>query len=190
MTKPENTTVTNLDPISKESLLRLSESIVDQIDIIESADEQTELHKVHKASKKLHHIGDELLDLRQVAQGDDLTYINFMLGSVCYQLGYLEKSKEAYEAALIDWPDHVGLLNEYFLALTDLGDLPKAYEVILLSIKHGGETPDVLQNMATVLARMGRIAEAKAVLFNCMSKFPDDIQSQQLLAELDNNFTP
>lgn len=190
MTNPEKITVGIFDPIKKETLLSLSEAIVDQIEIIESADEQTELHKVHKASKKLHHIGDDLLNLRQIANGDDLTFINFMLGSVCYQLGYLEKSREAYEQALTAWPDHVGLLNEYFLTLTDLGDLPKAHEVIQLSIKHGGETPDVLQNMATVLARMNRIAEAKAVLFNCMSKFPDDLQSQQLLAELDKNHTP
>jgi tetratricopeptide (TPR) repeat protein len=172
----------------KSRLIELSEKIVDLIEVMETADEQTELYKIHRASKELHHIGDELLDFRITSSGDDQAYIHFMLGSVCFQLGYLEKAAESYAEALKLWPDHVGLLNEYFLVLVDLQRYHDAYDIIQVSIKSGGETPDVLQNMATVLVKMNRVAEAKTVLFNCMAKFPKDLESQQLLAELDKQF--
>jgi tetratricopeptide (TPR) repeat protein len=173
----------------KSQLIDLSDSIVDLIELMETSDEQTELHKIHRASKELHHLGDHLLEYRKQANGDDLAFILFMLGSVCYSLGYLEKAAEAYSDALKTWPDHVGLLNEYFLALVDLKQYSDAYEIIQKSIKYGGETPDVLQNMATVLVHLNRIAEAKSVLFNCMAKFPNDVESQRFLAELDKNYS-
>lgn len=172
----------------KSRLIDLSEKVVDLIEVMDTADEQTELHKVHKASKELHHIGDELLDLRSATTGDDHAFVQFMLGSVCFNLGYLEKAADSYSEALKVWPEHVGLLNEYFLALVDLKRYNLAYEIIQKSIKFGGETPDVLQNMATVLVHLNRVAEAKTVLFNCMAKFPNDVDSQLLLAELDNNY--
>lgn len=172
----------------KSRLIELSEKIVDLIEVMETADEQTELHKIHRASKELHHIGDELLSFRSGTSGDDHAYVHFMLGSVCFQLGYLEKAADSYSEALALWPEHVGLLNEYFLTLIDLERYSEAYEVIQKSIKFGGETPDVLQNMATVLVKLNRVPEAKAVLFNCMAKFPNDIESQQLLAELDKQY--
>lgn len=172
----------------KSRLIDLSEMIVDLIDVMETADDQTELHRIHKASKQLHHIGDELLDYRNQTTGDDHAFVQFMLGSVCSNLGYLEKAAESYAEALKLWPEHVGLLNEYFLVLVDLKRFHQAYEVIQKSIKFGGETPDVLQNMATVLVHLDRVAEAKAVLFNCMAKFPNDVDSQRFLAELDKNY--
>ncbi len=172
----------------KDTLLGISESIVDLIEILEESDPQTEARKIQKANKELHHIGDTLLDYQKTATEDDLAFVNFMMGSVCYQLGYLGKSCECYEAALAFWPEHVGLLNEYFLALTDLKKYDEAYEVIRKSILYGGETPDVLQNMATVLVHLNRIPEAKTVLFNCMAKFPNDEDSQRFLADIDQKF--
>lgn len=171
--------------IVKNRLLELSERIVDCIDTIENTDSQENPNKVKKASKELHHIGDELLIQKAEAENENLAFINFMLGSICYQLGYLEKAAESYQVALDFWPEHVGILNELFLTLIDLQKLEEAYLTIQLSIKYGGETPDVLQNMATVLVQMDRIPEAKAVLFNCISKFPNDHESQVLLNQLD-----
>jgi tetratricopeptide (TPR) repeat protein len=171
--------------IEKTNLLDLSEKIVDCIDLIEQTDSQENPNKVRKASKELHHIGDELLILKSSAVGADLAFINFMLGSVCYHLGYLEKAEASYREALVEWPDHVGILNELFLTLVDLKKFDDAYSIIQESIKIGGETPDVLQNMATVLVHLNRLPEAKAVLFNCISKFPNDHESQVFLNELD-----
>jgi tetratricopeptide (TPR) repeat protein len=169
----------------KNQLIELSERIVDCIETIENTDSQENPNKVKKASKELHHIGDELLLKKAEAEKENLAYINFMLGSVCYQLGYLEKAEESYREALEFWPEHVGILNELFLTLVDLQKFDEAYLTIQLSIKFGGETPDVLQNMATVLVQLDRIPEAKAVLFNCISKFPNDHESQVLLNQLD-----
>jgi tetratricopeptide (TPR) repeat protein len=169
----------------KNGLLELSERIVDCIETIENTDSHENPNKVRKASKELHHIGDELLIKKSGADGENLAYINFMLGSVCYQLGYLEKAEESYKEALTFWPEHVGILNELFLTLVDLQKFGEAYSIIQLSIKFGGETPDVLQNMATVLVQLNRLPEAKAVLFNCISKFPNDHESQVLLNQLD-----
>lgn len=178
-----------LQPVQyKDELIRLSEKIVDHIEAIENADDQIDAHKIREASRQLHHIGDALLDLRGKCSGDDLAFIHFMLGSVCYHLGYLDKSRESFELALSTWSDHVGLLNEYFFVLYDLEDFEEAYKIVQRSIKHGGETPVVLQNMATVLVRLDRIAEAKTVLFNCIAKFPNDTDSQLLLKELDTNY--
>jgi tetratricopeptide (TPR) repeat protein len=172
----------------KSRLIELSEKIVDLIDVMETADDQTELDKVHKASKELHHIGDELLGYTSSTSNDDHAFVQFMLGSVCLGLGYLEKAADSYSEALTLWPEHVGLLNEYFVVLVDLERYHLALEIIQKSIKFGGETPVVLQNMATVLVHLNRIAEAKTVLFNCMSKFPGDTESQLFLAELDKNY--
>jgi len=171
--------------VEKSKLINISERIVDFIDSIEQTDPQENPNKIRKASKELHHIGDELLIQKSSAAGADLAFINFMLGSVCYQLGYLEKAEESYREALLQWPDHVGILNELFLTLVDMKKFADAYSVIQDSIKIGGETPDVLQNMASVLVHLNRLPEAKAVLFNCISKFPNDQESQDFLNQLD-----
>jgi tetratricopeptide (TPR) repeat protein len=170
----------------KENLLKLSEQIVDAGEMLEDADPQTQPQRIRKASKQLRHIGDELLRLEHVCSGDDLAFTRFMLGSVCQYLGYHEKAEEAYRAALTHWPDHVGLINELFLTLIDLKKYDEALETIEKSLRVGGETPDVLQNMATTLVHLNRIPEAKTVLFNCISKFPSDADSAKLLRELDD----
>lgn len=175
-------------PTLKTRLIQLSELIVDAIEILETTDSQTEPNKIRKASRELHHIGDELLSKKLECKDDDLAFVHFMLGSVCYHLGYVEKAAESYAEALKIWPDHVGLLNEFFLALVDLEKFNEAYDIIQKSLQFGGETPAVLQNMATVLVHLKRVPEAKAVLFNCIAKFPNDKESQILLYELDQKY--
>lgn len=169
----------------KEHLLKLSESIVDLGETLESADPQTEANKIRKATTALRHLGDDLLRLEKETSGDDQAFVRFMLGSVCQLLDYHEKAVEMYRKALRVWPDHVGLLNELFLSLDALEQYEDARIVIERSIKIGGETPDVLQNFATILVKLNRVAEAKTVLFNCISKFPDDADSHRFLRELD-----
>jgi tetratricopeptide (TPR) repeat protein len=169
----------------KSLLLPISEEIVDIGEVMENTDPDTDPVTIRKTVKRLRVIGDELLGYEGQCTGDDLAYVRFMLGSVCQMLGYHDQAAEAYRLALEHWPDHVGLLNELFLSLHTLGEYEQAYEMITRSIKAGGETPDMLQNMAAVLVLMDRIGEAKAVLFNCISKFPDDAESQAMLKELD-----
>lgn len=172
-------------PELKETLLELSEKIVDLNELMESADPQTEPHKIKKASTGLRHIGDDLLRYEKETSGEDQAYVRFMLGSVCQLLDYHEKAVEMYRKALKVWPEHVGLLNELFISLDALELHEDAKIIIERSIRIGGETPDVLQNFAATLVKLDRIAEAKTVLFNCISKFPDDIESQRFLRELD-----
>ncbi|MCH8495368.1 MAG: hypothetical protein LAT57_07015 [Balneolales bacterium] len=169
----------------KQNLIEISEKIVDLGEVLEQADPQTQPQKIRKATKSLRHIGDDLLGLEKVCIGDDLAFVRFMLGSVCQMLDYHEKAEELYLQALAHWPDHVGIINELFLSQIAMNKHEDALETIQRSIKTGGETPDVLQNFATTLVHLNRIAEAKTVLFNCMAKFPDDSESQLLLRELD-----
>jgi len=169
----------------KDTLLSISEKIVDLGENLEAADPQTEPHKIRKATTALRHLGDELLGYEKETSGEDQAYVRFMLGSVCQMLDYHEKAVDMYRKALKVWPDHVGLLNELFVSLDALKHYEDARIVIERSIKIGGETPDVLQNFATILVKLNRIAEAKTVLFNCISKFPDDVDSHRFLNELD-----
>lgn len=169
----------------KRNLLAISEEIVDSGEMLEDADPQTQPQKIRKATRNLRKIGDELLRYEQVCSGDDLAFVQFMLGSVCQFLGYHEKAEESYKSALKQWPEHVGLLNELFITLNELQKYDEALDIIQKSIKLGGETPDVLQNMAVTLVHLNRLPEAKTVLFNCISKFPDDIEAARLLRDLD-----
>lgn len=169
----------------KEHLLQLSEKIVDLGEVLEETDEQLEPQTIRKATQELRKIGDTLLDLETSTQGDDQAYVQFMLGSVCQLLRYHVNAVEAYHKALHHWPDHVGIINELFHSQIELGAYEDALATIKRSMATGGETPDILQNMAITLVHLDRIAEAKTVLFNCISKFPDDAESNRLLRELD-----
>jgi tetratricopeptide (TPR) repeat protein len=175
----------NKEETFKSLLLSISEEIVDIGEVMDATDPDTDPVTIRKSVKRLREIGDELLGLEHDCTGDDLAYVRFMLGSVCQMLGYHDQAADAYYLALERWPDHVGILNELFISLHALGDYEEAYEIINRSIKAGGETPDVLQNLAAVLVLRDRPGEAKAVLFNCISKFPEDAESQAMLKELD-----
>ncbi len=169
----------------KPQLLRLSEEIVslsDRMDEIEFEESGSERYKI---ISRLKAIGDELVGILEKAQGDDLAFTHFALGSVCALLGYFKKAEEAYDAALDHWPDHVGILNEAYDVLIELGKFEKAKNFIERSMKHGGETPDVLYNYASLISHMGRIDEARITLINALARFPNDRGMKALLQELD-----
>ncbi len=169
----------------KPILIALSDKIVDLSVRIESDESAIEDIDRKEARAELRKIGDELVGFLPHAEGEDRAFLHFMLGSLCSALALWEKADLAYSEARRVWPDHVGLLNEHFYCLMQLDKFFDALGAIELSIRHGGETPDVLQNKATALVHLNRIPEAKAVMFSCIAKFPNDAESAQFLKELD-----
>lgn len=169
----------------KPILIALSDKIVDLSERIESDDAGIEDIDRKEARAELRKIGDELVGFLPRAQGEDRAFLHFMLGSLCSTLDLWEKADVAYAEARRTWPDHVGLLNEHFYCLMQLDRFADALVAIEASIRHGGETPDVLQNKATVLVHLDRLPEAKAVMFSCIAKFPNDAESARFLRELD-----
>lgn len=170
----------------KSALLNLSEEIVELSDQLDELEFEEESSRRFGVFKRLREIGDELVSRRPEAKGDDLAYLNFALGSVCTLLEYYAKAEEAYDAALKHWPDHVGLLNEATDVLIELGKHKKAKRYIERSMKHGGETPDILYNYAALTSHMGDIDEARIILINALARFPNDSGCKALLEELDS----
>ena len=169
----------------KAELVGKSEELVDLIEGFEEGIRENDEEVCRKISHQLDQVGFYLVDLIPKLAGDDLAYAQFMMGSLCSVLRMWAQAEEAYSQALGHWPDHVGLLNEYFICLMELERYEEALNVVKRSITHGGETPDVLQNKAAVLAHLGKTNEAKMVLINSSAKFPDDIETREMLAELD-----
>ncbi len=178
-------TAERLDPL-KPRLLTLSEEIVDLSERLEQAEAGSDDRKAHHCVKRLRSIGDELVDCLEHAGGDDLAFARFMMGSVCSLLGFWEQAESSYRAALETWPDHVGLLNELFDALVAQRKYAEAETVIRQSIRHGGETPLILRNLAAVLVYLKRINEARIVMINCTARFPGDEESRTFLKQLDS----
>ncbi|TVQ71990.1 MAG: hypothetical protein EA363_05220 [Balneolaceae bacterium] len=169
----------------KPRLLALSEEIVDLSDRLEEAEAANEDREAHHCVKRLRSIGDELVDCLEQAAGDDLAFARFMMGSVCSLLGFWEQAESSYRGALETWPDHVGLLNELFDALVAQRKYAEAETVIRQSIRHGGETPLILRNLAAVLVHLKRINEARIMMINCTARFPDDVEGRAFLKQLD-----
>ncbi len=169
----------------KPILIALSDKIVDLSERIESDNAGIEDIDRKEARVELRKIGDELVGFLPHAQGEDRAFLHFMLGSLCSTLALWEKADVAYAEARRTWPDHVGLLNEHFYCLMQLDRYADALAAIEASIRHGGETPDVLQNKSTVLVHLDRLPEAKTVMFSCIAKFPNDAESARFLRELD-----
>jgi tetratricopeptide (TPR) repeat protein len=170
----------------KPVLLALSERVVDLGERIERENpDQSDAGRA-LARLDLKSIGDTLVGLIPDAHGDDRAYLHFMLGSVCTYLELWDKADHAYAQAVLHWPDHVGLRNEHYYALMKLERYDRALEAVEASIRHGGETPDVLRNHAVALAYLNRLGEAKAVMFRCIAKFPNDAGAAETLRELDH----
>ncbi len=169
----------------KKRLLELSEEIVDLSDSLDELEFESDFKKELEIRNRLHVIGDELAGIQEDFTGDDETFAHFALGSVCSLLKKWDKAEYAYKEALKHWPDHVGILNELFDCLVERRKLEEAREVIEKSIKHGGETPDVLYNFASLVSHMGNTDEAKVILINALARFPNDKGCKALLMELD-----
>lgn len=174
-------------PTDKQELLKLSEELVDISEYLDQAEELQDEKVYNKHYQRLRDIGELLVEAVEQVEGDDLAYARFMLGSVCNMLGYWAQAEEAYSLALRHWPDHVGLLNELFEAQMEQGKFAAAKETIQKSIRHGGETPVILQNYAAALIRLKELNQAKIVMINCVAKFPDDQQSRELLNHLEDS---
>ncbi len=169
----------------KKELIEESEYLVDLTEALDDAIEKNDEAASKEVIEKLDVFGSKLVQKLEMLEGDDKAYANFMLGSLCSTLRMWPQAEDAYKNALNHWPDHVGLLNELFISLVEQENYPEACEVIEKSIKHGGETPDVLQNYAVVLVRLDRMDEAKIQLINGMAKFPQDSGLQVLLNEIE-----
>lgn len=171
--------------ILKPILIALSDKIVDLSERIETDESGIDDIDRKEARAELRKIGDELVGFLPHAQGEDRAFLHFMLGSLCSTLSLWNKADVAYAEARSFWPDHVGLLNEHFYCLMQLDRFADALTAIESSIRHGGETPDVLQNKATALVHLNRISEATVVMISCIAKFPNDAESARFLRELD-----
>ena len=170
----------------KESLLALSEEIVDLSEKMDAADAEGDEKKLHQAVNELRAIGDQLVDYQEQTTGDDQAFCRFMMGSVCSLLGFWSQAESSYRKALQYWPEHVGLLNELFDALAAQRKYGEAESVIRRSIDHGGETPLIMRNLAAVLVHQKKLNEAKIVMLNCIAKFPDDEESRVFLKKLES----
>lgn len=169
----------------KEYLIERSEEMVDFIEELEQAIENNSEEESKQAVLKLNEVGNELVDLIPNLEGDDLAYGNFMMGSLCSTLRMWPEAAEAYEQALEKWPEHVGILNEYFVALYELKRFDEAVSTMKKSMEVGGETPDTIQNLAVAQVAAGKETEAKMTLFNGMAKYPDDNQLIHTMHQLD-----
>lgn len=174
------------DNTLKKQLLVMSEEVVDLSDQMQHADTQKDEQLRHHASERLRHLGGELLEVSAKARGDDLAFAQFVTGSVCSLLGYWQKAEESYRAALQHWPDHVGILNELFDALVVLKKYEEALVVVRSSMKHGGETPLLMRNHASVLVHLGRIAEARVELIKATARYPDNRECRSWLAMIEH----
>lgn len=173
----------------KPILIALSDKIVDLSEIIESDASDIDDIARKEARHTLRAIGDELVGFLSHAHEEDRAFLHFMLGSLCSTLAMWEKADVAYTEARTYWPDHVGLLNEHFYCLMQLDRFSDALAAIDESIRHGGETPDVLQNKATVLVHLDRVNEAKVLMISCLAKFPNDTEASRFMSELDTYTT-
>ncbi len=169
----------------KPILLEISERLVDLTDAVRGPEDAVTDARRHEIRMELRSIGDRLVGFLDHATGDDRTFLMFMLGSLSAALDLWDKADYAFAEARKDWPDHVGLLNEHYYTLIQLSRYPEALDTVEASIRIGGETPDLLQAKAIALAYMNRLAEAKAVMFTCIAKYPNDASSHETLAEID-----
>ncbi|TNE72949.1 hypothetical protein EP331_05790 [bacterium] len=172
-------------PEIKPYLIEKSEALVDLMEALEQAVEQNDEAKSTEIVKKLNDMGNELVELVINLKGDDQAYVNFMLGSLCSSLRMWPEAEDAYLQALKVWPDHVGILNELFAAQFELTKYDSAVETIKKSLEIGGETPDVLHNLAAATWQTGKKAEAKIIVMNAMAKYPQSHSFYELLNDMD-----
>lgn len=170
----------------KEQLLEVSERLVDLSEELETAVESEDEARYNKLHRELRDKGDFLVEVIEIAEGDDLAYAQFVMGSLCTMLGYWGQAEESYRKALTHWPDHIGILNELFDALVQQKKYAPAKEIIEQRIKYGGETPIILQNYAAIMVHLHKLDEAKIIMMNCIAKFPDDQESRNFLHQLEN----
>lgn len=171
----------------KPYLLEKSDYLVDLMEELESAVAENKEAESTATVKKLNDLGNELVELILNLEGDDKAYANFMLGSLCSSLRMWAEAADAYEQALVTWPDHVGILNELFVAQYEMGKYAEAEKTIKSSLQFGGETPEIVHNLAASTWQQGKKTEAKLILINAMAKYPNERSIVELLHEMDTS---
>lgn len=171
-------------PEIKPYLLQKSEHLVDLIDALENAVSRNDETDSTETVAKLNQLGNELVELLLNLTGDDRAFAHFMLGSLCSSLRMWSEAEDAFVHALEVWPDHVGILNELFAAQYELGKFDEAKETVQKSISFGGETPEIVHNLAAATWQIGDHAQAKMILFGAMAKYPHE----QMIIDLMNDF--
>jgi tetratricopeptide (TPR) repeat protein len=168
----------------KPYLLEKSDSLVDLMEELEIAVGNNDETESTAVVKKLNDLGNELVELILNLEDDDKAYAYFMLGSLCSALRMWPEAEDAYLHALESWSDHVGILNELFVSQYETGKYAEAKETVQKSIQYGGETPEMIHNLAAATWQLGNKAEAKLLLFNAMAKYP----KERIIFELMNDF--
>lgn len=172
----------------KKQLLEDSEYLVDLIYALEEAIGREDEKSSEAVIRELDQLGGKLTDLIPDLEEDDSAFAWFMMGSLCSALRMWPEAEKTYRLALETWPDHVGLLNEFFICLMQMEKYDEAAEVIQKSIETGGETPELLQHYAAVLVKRGKTEEAKILLINCMARFPSDSHARELIDEIERHY--
>ncbi|NCP83565.1 MAG: hypothetical protein GW823_01430 [Bacteroidetes bacterium] len=168
----------------KPYLLEKSDVLVDLMEELDTAVANNDEAVSTSVVKALNDLGNELVELIINLDGDDKAYAYFMLGSLCTSLRMWAEAEDAYLHALETWPDHVGILNELFVSQYETGKYAQAKETVQKSIQYGGETPEMIHNLAAATWQLGEKASAKMLLFNAMAKYP----KERIILELMNDF--
>lgn len=169
----------------KDWLIAQSEKVVDlqdRLQIARDADDKTTCDQLFTA---LEQIADDVVGLKPHLTGDDRAYAMFMLGSICALMGLWNHAEEAYTQALDYWPDHVGLLNEMAECQFELQQYENAIRFLEKSIRVGGETPELIHELAVAQAWAGKLPLARITLINGLAKYPHQDLLKETLAEIE-----
>ena len=169
----------------KDWLIIQSERVVDLQDRLEIAREADDRPACERLFLELEQIADNLVGLKPQLAGDDLAYAMFMLGSICSLMGLWIHAEEAYDHALALWPDHVGLLNEMAECQFELQQYERAIQYLEKSIRIGGDTPDIIHELAIAQAWAGKHQLAKITLINGLAKYPHHPQLSESITEIE-----
>lgn len=170
----------------KDWLLEESERLVDLIESLELAVNENDEVKSRSVVEELNELGNKLSDYLPNLTDEDKAFGHFMMGSLCASLRMWPETRYAFEVALDIWPDHVGLLNEYFICLFEQQDFDKAIQIIEKSKELGGETSEIIQNLAVACFYSGKVDRAKMELITAIAKYPDHQELQKTLYEIEN----
>lgn len=169
----------------KDWLIIQSEKVVDLQNRLEIAREADDRPLCDQLFLELEQIADDVVGLKPLLSGDDMAFAMFMLGSICALMGLWTHAEEAYQQALDVWPDHVGLLNEMAECQFELQRYDKAITYLEKSIRFGGDTPHIINELAIAQAWDGKLPLARITLINGLAKYPHHPDLTETLKEIE-----
>jgi serine/threonine protein kinase/Flp pilus assembly protein TadD len=104
---------------------------------------------------------------------------SYNLGNMYVRLGQYGKANEAYQKALAADPNHLGARLNMSAALLEQGKIDEAEKVIVACLPRKKEDPTIIFNLAVVLDRQGRWADAVALLKREKEKLPEGGKDQK-----------